>query len=286
MKTLYIICFAFAVISCENISKKFEEVTESSGSNTDGTTETDFPIAGTWYVNDSGEDYNENALNFSEYTFETPVNVDGKLTGKLNTVLFEDGSPTRSGNYEITGENKLKVSFPNEMDYELTYVYYPEEQKLEINFAGQNRTLIRKQSIAETEITENSEEVAVKDSVQIRKEQVLEIAGVKWESKISSGRHIKLSQPTVENGVVKGTIDFQNDMSNFYTGTYEKLSENKYSTIFNKGYMVVNGQKRDERDYSYGYTFSLEPIDDGNAILVKWFQQGSGTLYKTERFYK
>ncbi|SMC62893.1 hypothetical protein [Moheibacter sediminis] len=245
--------------------------------------EKEFPIAGTWSVDNIDEGFNDTAFNFIEYTFESPAKVDGKLTGKLNVVSNNDGNPTRTGNYEITGENKLIISFPNEMDHEFTYTYYPDEQKLQMNFAGQNRTLTRKQRIAETEITQNTEVVAAKDSVEIRKEQVLEIAKIEWKSEINSGDYIKLSQPTVENDVVKGTIEL-NRAWGLFTGTYEKLSENKYSIIFNKIATMVDGQKQNEKDYSENSTISIEPIDDGNAILGKWFYQGSETPYATEKF--
>ncbi len=145
--------------------------------------------------------------------------------------------------------------------------------------------ILNTENAAETETAENPEEIEVKDSVEIRKEQVLEIAGVEWKSEANAGAYIKLSQPTVENNIVKGTIELNRSWG-FFTGTYEKLSENNYSIIFNKIATMVDGQKQNEKDFSENFTISIEPIDDGNAILGKWFANGSETPDNTEKFAK
>lgn len=138
--------------------------------------------------------------------------------------------------------------------------------------------LLNTEDAAETENVpaEITEEVAVIDSVEIRKEQVLAIAEVKWKSERYQGEYMKLSHPTVENGVVKGTIELQRSWK-LYTGTYEKLSENNYSIIFNN----QNGI-----DFSETFSMSIEPIDDGNSILGKWYDKGSETPNKTEKFVR
>lgn len=135
---LSILWLFFAVISCESITKKLEEVTESGYQNN-----SKFPIEGTWYVNDNGETSIDNALNFSEFTFGSPTKVADKLIGKFSAVHFQDINSVYTGDYEIVGANILVLSLPNEMDYEFTYTYYPDEQKLEITYAGQNKILTR-----------------------------------------------------------------------------------------------------------------------------------------------
>lgn len=103
----------------------------------------EFPIEGTWYVNDSGEAFSDNALNFAEYKFSEPTQEGNRYIGRVFAIHFQDSTYTHTGDYEITGDNKIKISFPSEMDYDFTYNYYPDEQKLEMSFAGQERTLVR-----------------------------------------------------------------------------------------------------------------------------------------------
>ncbi len=200
MKTFYIIFIAFAIISCESIANKSENLNEA-----------EFPIAGTWYVNDNGEAYSDNALNFAEYTFGEPTKAGDRYIGRVNAIHFQDSNYTHTGDYEVVGENKLKISFPNEMDYEFTYTYYPDEQKLEIDFAGQQRTLTRKQAILETEEEKQA---------QLWMEK---IEG-KWQYIVIAKNEVcTFSKPTMEGNSIKGKFEQKNERGTT-TFEYEKFS--------------------------------------------------------------
>ena len=249
MKTFYILCLAFAVIKCDSFQKEDENVTEI-----------DFPLTGTWYVNDNGEAYSDNVLNFSEYTFGEPDASGGKLLGKVKLIPFE--GEEREGEFEILDENTLVIYLLNENDYTFTYAYFPDNEKVEMNYAGQDRTLVRVKPIIET--TEISDINKIKDPIS-------DIAEIEWESEKTEGRFLKFSKPIMEDGAIKGTMEINNSKFHF-TGTYEKSSENKYEIIHKTIAKLVDGEKTNNRDYNGPeHYLEFEIVDEGDAINCKWF---------------
>lgn len=162
-KIIFILCLALTFTSCEQISKKIDEISATDVS-TDQT-EIEFPIPGTWYVEDSEKEVENTAFNFIEYTFETPTNVDGKLTGVVHTISNDPANPSRTGSYEVLTENKLILSFPNESPQDFIYSYNPEYQKVDISFAGQNRILTNTKTIVQERCPEGSIELITQADV-------------------------------------------------------------------------------------------------------------------------
>jgi len=241
--------------------KYYSEGKENSVSTIKLDGEIKFPIAGTWYVNDSGEEYQDNALNFSEYTFETPAKVDGKLTGKINTVAFKDGNPVRTGSYEIVGENKLIISFPQEMDYDFTYTYYPDEQKLDMDFAGQKRTLTRTNPVAQNTAPAKEALPETEEEKQIR--LWMENIEGDWEDSLKTNPLFRFGKPTKEGNVITGEFHgiYSNDLTYIYK--YERSSGGR--TNF-KGVKAI--RKGVEDPYERVLKWKVQFNDEGNGFSL------------------
>lgn len=246
MKTFYIICLFFAVLSCENFSNKKESLIDA-----------EFPLVGTWYVNDSGEDYNDNALNFSEYTFGEPDRSGGKLLGKLRLVPF-NGEEEREGEYEIVEENKLVIYLLNELDYTFTYTYFPEEEKVEMNYAGQDRTLVREKPVAETASTPEGEKF--KQTLLILEK----IGGVVWRNELWT---TKFTKPTKEGDIYTGELHNRSDYDYGYIYKYELSADGELNLRFIKE--TVGDQERPVSDEGTLRVELLILNEDENSIIVK-----------------
>ncbi len=267
-RTIFILILLIILIAGGYFGYKY--YLDQNTSTTSLTEDIDFQIAGTWYVNDSGEAYSDNAFNFSEYNFESPTRVDGKFTGKLNVVTHNLSNPLLTGDYEVVGENKLKISFPNEMDYEFTYTYYPDEQKLEMDFAGQNRTLIREKPVVQESTPQTEEEIKAEEEKVQTQLWMDNIADVIWEN---SNWTVRFDKPVQEGDIITGEM-----IENKYIiYKYERISDGevKCKSIF---YLDGNGN-RIKYDGSE-FTLKMELQDDGNTLI---FYHSDGRVLRFTR---
>lgn len=242
MKTFYIICIAFAIISCDNITNKNENLNEA-----------DFPIAGTWYVNDNGEAYTDNTLNFSEYTFGEPDQSGGKKLGKLRLVSFK--GEEREGEYEIIDKNVLVIYLLNENDFTFTYTYFPDDKKLEMNYAGQERTLVREKPLTEAEI---------QDQLWMDK-----IADVDW---VNNTLKMRFDKPTREGSVIKGNVDIYHFGEIFHC-KYERSSGGQ--TTLQQTKETMSGAK-----LSGGLPFEFKMLLDKENILTYTNEYNNTTILR------
>lgn len=237
MKTFYIICIAFAIISCESIANK-------------NLNEAEFPIEGTWYVNDNGEAYTDNTLNFAEYTFGEPDQSGGKLLGKLRLMSF-DGEE-REAEYEIIEKNVLNIYILNENDYTFTYTYYPEEEKVEMNYAGQERTLVREKPLTEEEIQ--------------TQRWMDHIADVDWKS---SGAILRFDKPTKEGNLIKGKLILK---------AHGDKAHLQYERTFD-GQMTVKQLELSEHGANYGFGNQVTMLLDKEAKNLTITSTNGSSIY-------
>lgn len=142
MIILLVILIPVLLLGYKFISKKMDNPDNTAQNNTikPGENNTvsaqnaDFP-SGTWYRNDP-------TIN-SKYIFDTPQNVNGKLTGQVDMIM--DDQSEGKVNYEVIGDGKLRISDPQGSfnAWELGYAYNAATQSLEIIAGGQSSTFTR-----------------------------------------------------------------------------------------------------------------------------------------------
>jgi len=229
-------------------------------------TEKEFPIAGIWYL--------DNPNISAEYIFEAPEKSDGKLAGKLDVVT--DKMTTGVFNYEVIGDNKLKISDPKNTvtPYEITYNYNATEQKLVITNGAEKKIYTRNAPVA----ARKTEEIEQKSPQQILLEKMEQIAG-EWNIETLPGwlekYSLKFSKPVLQDGKVKG--EFQNlritpeqpkngmpkrEEIGYYN--YELISDGELKLHMTK--LLVNG-KEGFNDGTHSGTAKFELLDNGNTLI-------------------
>lgn len=245
--------------------KYYSEGNTSTSTNFDGK---DFQIEGTWYVSDIDAGFGDGAFNFIEYTFERPANAEGKWTGKVNVVSNDLGNPTRTGSYEIVDKNKLIISFPNEMDYEFAYTHYPDEQKLEMDFVGQKRMLVRAKPVVEqTPAPQTEAEIKIEEEKIQTQLWMDNIADVEWkEFDTTDGftRVVKFNKPVQEGDIIKGEFEWVTD-EHKHVYEYERVSDGEVK--FTPIKYFINGVEQSNPESSGILIMKL--LDDGNTLILE-----------------
>ncbi len=219
----------------------------------------EFPIEGTWYVNDNGEAFSDNALNFAEYKFSEPTKEGDRYIGRVYAIHFQDSNYTHTGDYEITGDNKIKVSFPGEMDYDFTYNYYPDEQKLEMSFAGQERTLVREKPV----VQESTPVAEAENPEQIETHEKLDkISNHEWINQMNN--LVIFGKPKKEGDIYTGEyIVYYDEFSDIFK--YEILEDGLWKIIGIKK-LYKDGT---EKPYVHESNYNLQMDEEGKTLVLK-----------------